>query len=92
MEIVKSTGEKVLYDEDKFCTSLARTGAPQELVEEVCDVVDKHLTPGMTTLDIFRKASTYLMKRSPHIGIRYNLKKGLMELGPAGFRFEQFVE
>jgi len=30
-------------------------------------------------------------KKSPSIAARYNLKRALMELGPAGYPFEQFV-
>jgi len=92
MEIIKSSGEKEAFSREKFCSSLEKTGATRDVVEAVCKAVEKTLTPGITTSEIFRTASQHLLKENPKIGIRYNLKKGIMELGPAGFRFEQYVE
>lgn len=92
VEIVKSTGEKESFEREKFCDSLRRAGAPHDLTEEVCTRVEQEVLPGMSTTQIFRKASKYLMRKNLPAGIRYNVKRGLELLGPAGFLFEQFVE
>jgi len=62
------------------------------VVKEVCNAVEKDLKPGITTSQIFRKASRYLAKRNLAVAAKYNLKRGIAGLGPAGFLFEQFVE
>lgn len=92
MEITKSSGEKEAFSKDKFCLSIERAGAPHDLVENVCALVEKELKPDISTTEIFRHASQYLLKKNLAVGMRYNIRKGMMELGPAGFRFEQFVE
>jgi len=92
MEITKATGEREEFNKGKFCKSLKRSGAPDAVVSEVCDIVEQELTPGMTTSDIFRRASKYLAEKHIASAARYNTKRGIANLGPAGFVFEQFVE
>ncbi len=92
VEIVKTTGEKESFERAKFCDSLRKAGAPNDITEDVCTKVESEILPGMSTTQIFRKASKYLMKKNLPAGIRYNVKRGVELLGPAGFLFEQFVE
>ena len=49
MEIVKASGEKEAFDKNKFCNSLKKTGAPEDLVANVCALVEEEVWPGMTT-------------------------------------------
>lgn len=92
IEIVKTTGEKESFERAKFCDSLRKAGAPHETTEEICKKIESEILPGMSTTQIFRKASRYLMRKNLPAGIRYNVKRGVELLGPAGFLFEQFVE
>ena len=92
MQIIKATGETEEFSKGKFCRSLEKAGAPGDIVENVCERVSGELKPGMTTSDIFRKASKYLTQKNAVIAARYNTKRGIANLGPAGFVFEQFVE
>jgi len=91
MEIVKSSGEKEPFSKSKFCLSLKKAGAPGNVVEEVCSRIGEEVKPGMTTTQIFRKASQYLMKDDFIVAANYSLKRGIAELGPAGFNFEKFL-
>ncbi|PIR57781.1 MAG: hypothetical protein COU71_02255 [Parcubacteria group bacterium CG10_big_fil_rev_8_21_14_0_10_38_31] len=91
MEIVKASGEKEPFSEGKFCLSLKKAGAPDNIVKEVCSKVGQEVRPGMTTTQIFRKASRYLMKDDFTVATNYSLKRGIAELGPAGFNFEKFL-
>jgi len=92
MKIVKATGETEEFSKEKFCKSLEKAGAPKDIVGNVCDKVSRELEPGMTTTDIYRKASKYLAQKNITVAARYNTKRGVANLGPAGFVFEQFVE
>jgi Holliday junction resolvase len=92
MKILKDSGEEEIYDKGKFCDSLRDAGAPEGLVTNVCSHVEKDLSAGITTSEIFRRASRILAKENLHVAGRYNLKRGMRELGPAGFLFEQFLE
>ena len=92
MQIIKAAGEAEEFSKGKFCKSLEKAGAPKDIVGNVCDRVSGELKPGMTTSDIFRRASKYLAGKNVAAAARYNTKRGIANLGPAGFVFEQFVE
>ncbi|MBI4118526.1 MAG: restriction endonuclease [Parcubacteria group bacterium] len=92
MEIIKATGEKELFEHEKLCGSLRASGAPSEVADKICNAVAKDLSPGATTTEIFREALRHLVKENIGLAARYSLKRGMAELGPAGFYFEQFVE
>jgi len=91
MKIIKASGEQETYSKKKLCDSLRSVGAPKTLVNRVCRMVGKEVTPGMTTEEISRRTTLYLAKENPVLAAKYSLKKGIMELGPAGFLFEQYV-
>jgi len=92
MKITKHDGKTEEFSKNKFCTSLKQAGASKDLTDEVCNVIEGELHPGMTTSDIFRKASTHLVKKNPGVAARYKIKDGIAQLGPAGFLFEQYLE
>lgn len=91
MNITKASGEQEAFDRQKLCNSLENTGAPEDLVQRVCRVVEKKLEPGMTTKEIYDLTSTELKKQSPVLAAKYSLKQAIMDLGPAGFLFEQYI-
>lgn len=91
MKITKASGEQETYKRQKLCNSLKAAGAPKTLVDRVCRMVEKEITPGMTTEEISRKTVEYLRKENPVLAAKYSLKQGIMELGPAGFLFEQYI-
>lgn len=67
-------------------------GASQEVVNRVCEKIEKDLQEGMTTEELFKKAFQYLRTEDLHTAARYSLKRGIAALGPAGFLFEQYLE
>ncbi|MBI4138481.1 MAG: restriction endonuclease [Candidatus Wildermuthbacteria bacterium] len=91
MNIVKASGEREAYSREKFCDSLKNTGVSEDLVNRVCLVVEKQVKEGMTTEEIFQKTAAALSKESPALAARYSLKRGIMDLGPSGFLFEQYI-
>jgi Holliday junction resolvase-like predicted endonuclease len=92
LEVTKISGEREAFSKEKLCGSLVETGAPQPLVDRVCTAVENELTPGISTSEIFRTALRHLALENNTAASRYNLKRGIAMLGPAGFLFEQFVE
>jgi Holliday junction resolvase len=91
MKITKASGAKETYSRTKLCGSLKATGAPKTLVDRVCRTIEKEIAPGMTTKEIYEKTKKHLAKESPVLAAKYSLKQGIMELGPAGFLFEQYI-
>ena len=92
LEVTKMSGEREAYSRDKLCESLSDAGAPGEMVDKICLAVEKELTSGVSTTDIYRKALRFLVLEHHTAASRYNLKRGIAMLGPAGFLFEQYVE
>ncbi|MEK7178776.1 MAG: restriction endonuclease [Patescibacteria group bacterium] len=92
VDIVKASGEKEKFEKDKFCSSLERAGATQNVVARVCAKVSHDLTEGMNTEELFRHAFSYLKEEDMPSAVRYSLKRGIFALGPAGFNFEHYVE
>jgi Holliday junction resolvase-like predicted endonuclease len=92
MDVVKATGQKEPYSTEKLCSSMKSAGAPEVLAKNVCGLIERKLSPGVSTSEIFRRAFRYLVKEDIRLGARYSLRRAVAGLGPAGFLFEQYVE
>ncbi|MBP6854682.1 MAG: restriction endonuclease [Candidatus Pacebacteria bacterium] len=91
MQVIKSTGEKELFDKEKLCSSLEHSGAPKELAKTVCESISSEIDPDITTSNIYRKALSYLIKEDLTLAAVYSLRKAVSALGPAGFIFERYI-
>ncbi len=89
--IKKATGDFEEFDIEKFKRSLLRPGASAELANKIAEEALKKLQQFKTTEDLYRYALDQLKEENPHIAIRYNLKKALLEFGPTGYPFEKYV-
>jgi len=87
--IKKTSGEKELFDLRKFRSSLRHTGANDILIDNVIHEIER-LRP-KSTKAIHAITYTILQEQEPHLAARYNLRRAITDLGPAGFSFEQFV-
>ncbi|MDP3900955.1 MAG: ATP cone domain-containing protein [bacterium] len=92
MKVTKATGETEEYSSRKLEVSLARAGAGKDVVRRVLEEVRKELRPGVSTDAIHKAAASRLLKESSVLAARYSLKRAIMEFGPQGFFFEQFME
>ncbi len=91
MDIIKASGEKEKFSEEKLYQSLKRAGAEPELAERVCRGVSECVQPETTTEEIFKQTFNRLQKENRILAERYNLKRAIMELGPTGFPFEKYI-
>ncbi len=89
--VTKADGTKELFDSAKLETSLKRAGASSTVAEQILADVMASLTDGLTTHDIYRKAFGMLSDKEQPIAVRYSLKRAILELGPSGFPFEDYV-
>src|SRR5919109_921570 len=87
--IQKASGITEPFNLDKFRRSLKRAGASEALVEQIVREV-KEMRP-TSTQEIHEYATRLLTQKSPPTAARYNIKKALIEMGPAGFPFEKFI-
>jgi len=89
--VEKHSGDKEVFDPEKLRASLRRSGASPQLTEKVENALATYLEDGITTREIYRRAFQLLRKFQRSSAARYSLKKAIMELGPSGYPFEQFV-
>lgn len=89
--VVKATGEREEFNPDKIRKALQRSGVPHRIVDRVVSEVMGKLKPEMTTDQIFEMVYELVSENNPHYASRFDLKRGLMLLGPTGFAFEDYV-
>lgn len=92
MFVVKKSGEKEAYDENKVMRSMNRVGVPDTLQPEVLQHIQTKFHDGeISTDEIFKHVLEYLEPRDRKSSLRFNLREAIFELGPTGFPFEQYL-
>ena len=89
--ILKASGEREVFDQEKLRASLRHAGATEEATEEVLAHILQELRDDMTTSEIYQHAFSVLQKISKPIARSYSLRRAVMDLGPSGFPFEDFI-
>lgn len=90
VSIVKASGQQEPFQKRKLIASLVRTGASHEVASQITDTVEKSISHGSSTSQIYRHAKKLLKKHSNVCGMKYSLKKALSSLGPSGYPFEKY--
>ncbi len=89
--IVKANGRTEPYDEEKINLSLIKAGASPELATQTTKAINKEIKNNMSTNQIYNKALSHLKKIEPGVALRYSLKRAVMDMGPDGFVFEEYM-
>lgn len=92
LTIIKSSGDQVVFDEQKLRKSLEYSGASKSIIGSVIKRIKSLLYPSISTEEIYDMAYDMLMEHSSFYGGRYKIKKALFELGPSGFPFEKYID
>lgn len=74
----------------KFRRSLKKAGATQAMIDTIASKI-KNMPEMRSTREIYDFALAQLQEQEPALAARYNIKRALFEMGPAGFPFEHFV-
>lgn len=89
--IRKADGAEEAFNDEKLYTSLANSGADEDLARSVTRAIGDSLQPGENTRDIYRRAFRLLRQQEGSVAARYSVKRALLDLGPTGYPFEDFV-
>lgn len=89
--ITKADGTQEPFDSAKLMQSLKRSGATGDQAEYVTAHIEQELRTGMTTEEIYRHAFETLKRMRSPAASRYSLKRALLDLGPTGYPFEDYV-
>ena len=90
-EVLKSTGQRAPFSEDKLYKSIRAAGASKDLAQRIVGQVLSHARPGIHTTELRRLTSTYLRAESPRTATRYELRNAVLDLGPTGYWFENLI-
>jgi hypothetical protein len=89
--IVKADGSNETFDQKRLVTSLKRSGASEFSAEKIANTITETVAPGTSSKEIYTRAFTLLRQEARPVAARYALRRALLELGPSGHPFEDFV-
>ena len=89
--VTKASGLTEPFSILKLRNSLTRAKASPEEINGIVEILLPKLYQGISTKKIYSEAFRLLREYSKHHAARYYLKRGMMELGPSGYPFENFV-
>ncbi len=87
----KASGDEEPFEKYKLERSLRNAGADNDLIKEIVENIENWISTGLTTKKIYSKAFSLLRRKETGVAIRYKLKQAIMELGPTGYPFEDFI-
>lgn len=91
IKIRKASGALEEFNPEKVKTAILRAGGTPEIADQVIKKLDKKLYNGIPTRDIYRITFGLLDREQHSLASRYDLKRAIMRLGPAGFSFETYL-
>lgn len=89
--ILKANGKREVFEIEKLSASLLHSGATEEAAEKVISHILSELRNDMTTNDIYKHAFSVLKEISRPVARSYSLRRAILDLGPSGFPFEDFI-
>ncbi|MCK4918696.1 MAG: hypothetical protein KAS02_02845 [Candidatus Pacebacteria bacterium] len=90
--IIKANGDKELFDPSKLEDSLRRAGADKQAISQIVTEIKLSFTKDVITAsEIYRDAFRLLGKSDIVSASKYSLRRAVMNLGPQGFTFEDFM-
>ncbi|HUD09528.1 MAG TPA: ATP cone domain-containing protein [Patescibacteria group bacterium] len=91
VNILKANGIKEPFSEEKLRYSIERAGIPLNLRDKVLSHVQSKLYENIPSQEVYRHVTEFLQTAPHPAAAKYRLKQALMELGPTGYPFEDFV-
>jgi hypothetical protein len=91
VNVLKANGNIEQFSEEKLRDSMVRTGITQTAQNKVISNVVQKLYKNIPTSEVYRHVTKTLQDESHLSKTRYTLKRAIMELGPTGYPFEDYV-
>jgi hypothetical protein len=90
-KIIKADGTIETFDGSKLEASLRRAGAGVHTAERIRHTIESSIGSSVGTHEVYKRAFTMLRQESRAVAARYYLRRALLEFGPSGHPFEDFV-
>ncbi len=89
--IIKADGSKEVFNPERLVLSLERSGAKPFAAERIARAITDTVAPGTSSREVYSRAFALLRREARPVAARYALRRALLELGPSGHPFEDFV-
>ena len=89
--ISKADGTKEIFNPERLVVSLERCGAGAYAAQRIAESITNTVAPGTSSKEIYTRAFALLRREARPVAARYALRRALLELGPSGHPFEDFV-
>lgn len=89
--VTKADGTQEPFVLEKLENSLRKAGTAPAVRAKIIDKLLPELKPQMSTDEIYRRAFYLLKRHQKVIAARYSMKRAILEFGPSGFPFEEFI-
>jgi hypothetical protein len=89
--IIKSDGTNETFNPERLTRSLERSGASELTAKQITETITNTVAPGTSSKEIYTRAFSLLRKEARPVAARYALRRALLELGPSGHPFEDFI-
>lgn len=90
--VLKANGATEPFSDEKVMNSIRRARIPQNLQAQVLENIKSKLYDGISTEEIYHHIMEFLeASPQPYVESRYSLKQAIMNLGPSGYPFEDFL-
>lgn len=91
MYILKASGKRARFNPAKIRKTCLRAGTSRELANQIVAEVSKNVYEGMESRELLKLILKLLEQKDSITATRYNLKEAMLDLGPTGFIFEEFI-
>lgn len=89
--IVKADGTQEAFNPGRLVVSLERSGAGELTAKRIAESITDTIAPGTSSREIYARAFSILRREARPVAARYALRRALLELGPSGHPFEDFI-
>jgi len=89
--VIKENKEKEKFDPYKVKKALKRSGLSNKEAESILGEVLPKFYDGISTKKIYQMVFQKVKEVRPEVTHKYNLKRALKLIGPAGYEFEDFI-
>jgi hypothetical protein len=91
VNVLKASGAVEPFNEEKLRDSLIRTGVPSTGQNKVISNLEQKLYDNIPTSEVYKHVTYSLLHESKLSKARYALKRSIMDLGPTGYPFEDYL-
>jgi hypothetical protein len=91
IKIKKASGDFEPFSPSKFYYSLKKVGLHKKEAQDLLFQLKPHIKRGISTKKLYQMTKRQLSRSSHRLAAHYGLHRALLELGPEGFVFEQFI-